>query len=288
MVIRITILLLIVIILLVVWRNKKVYESFIDQYKEDITLPIIAPLAFAMIDKLKLYRRLPKLINAIHQKMIILRGSKLSGDYTKIYLAKIITLLTVMLLFTMVLVEVSDGGNINLIYGLILMVVVSVFLVKDLDKKVKQRKDSIIIELPEFVNKIILLVNAGETVQGAMKKSVDQQKNRVLESPLYFELNEAVNKMTANTSFQEVMKDLNYRCGIQEVSIFTTTVMMNYRKGGSLLVQSLNELSVSLWDKRKTVTRIKGEEASSKLVFPIIFIFAAVLLVVIYPAIASF
>lgn len=50
------------------------------------------------------------------------------------------------------------------------MIVVSVFLVKDLEKKVKQRKDSIIIELPEFVNKIILLVNAGETVQGAMKK----------------------------------------------------------------------------------------------------------------------
>lgn len=288
MTLKIIILIIAVVTLLGVLRNKKVYSAFIEQYKDEITLPALAPFAFGMIDRLNLYKRMPKLINAIHQKMIILRGSKLSGDYTKIYLAKMITLITLMLFFTFVLVEVSDGGNSNLIYGFLLMIVVSVFLVKDLDKKVKQRKDSIIIELPEFVNKIILLVNAGETVQGAMKKSVDQKKNQIYDSPLYFELNEAVNKMSANTSFQEVMKDLNYRCGIQEVSIFTTTVMMNYRKGGALLVQSLNELSVSLWDKRKTVTRIKGEEASSKLVFPIIFIFAAVLLIVIYPAIAVF
>ena len=288
MTLKIIILIIVVVTLFGVLRNKRVYAAFIEQYKDEITLPALAPFAFGIIDRLNLYKRMPKLITAIHQKMIILRGSKLSGDFTKIYLAKMITLINLMLFFTFVLVEVSDEGNSNLIYGFLLMIVVSVFLVKDLDKKVKQRKDSIIIELPEFVNKIILLVNAGETVQGAMKKSVDQKKNQIYDSPLYFELNEAVNKMSANTSFQEVMKDLNYRCGIQEVSIFTTTVMMNYRKGGALLVQSLNELSVSLWDKRKTVTRIKGEEASSKLVFPIIFIFAAVLLIVIYPAIAVF
>ncbi|WP_188453567.1 type II secretion system F family protein [Virgibacillus oceani] len=282
---------LLVILLFIVFmnlKNKKIYESFIESYKEDITLPIIAPYSLAVIDKLKLYKRMPKLINSIHQKMIILKGSKLSGDHTKIYLVKIITSVTLAIFFTLVYVELDGGNYTNLIYGLILTLILSFYLVKDLDKKVKQRKDSIIIELPEFVNKVILLVNAGDTVQGAIKKCVDQNQSKVFDSPLYFELNEAVNKMSSNTPFQEVMKDLNYRCGIQEVSIFTTTVMMNYRKGGALLVQSLKELSVSLWDKRKTITRIKGEEASSKLVFPIIFIFGAVLLIVIYPAIAIF
>ncbi|PAV28966.1 hypothetical protein CIL05_13375 [Virgibacillus profundi] len=288
MVLKLVIAIMLLVVMLITIKNKKVYEQFIATYKNDITLPVIAPFAFTIIDKLNLYKRMPKLMNSIHQKMIILRGSRLSGDYTKIYAAKIITIMFLFIFFTLAAVEASDEGYSNLLYGFLLLVIITFFLVKDLDKKVKQRKDSIIIELPEFVNKIILLVNAGETVQGAIKKSVEQNKHNIYESPLYFELNEAVNKMSANTSFQEVMKDLNYRCGIQEVSIFTTTVMMNYRKGGTLLVQSLKELSVSLWDKRKTVTRIKGEEASSKLVFPIIFIFAAVLLIVIYPAIAIF
>lgn len=288
MVLKVLITVLLLGVLFITIKNKKIYEQFISTHKDDITLPVIAPFAFTVIDKLNLYKRLPKLINFIHQKMITLKGSKLSGDHTRIYLAKIITVLTLLVLLTLAGVEASDEGYENLLYGLILTVIVGLFLVKDLDKKVKQRKDSILIELPEFVNKVILLVNAGDTVQGAFKKCVDQNQHKIFESPLYFELNEAVNKMSANTSFQDALKDLNYRSGIQEVSVFTTTVMMNYRKGGTQLTDSLKELSVSLWEKRKTVTRIKGEEASSKLVFPIIFIFAAVLLVVIYPALAVF
>ncbi|MFD2210436.1 type II secretion system F family protein [Virgibacillus halophilus] len=288
MVLKIIIAIILLAVLFLTVKNKAVYTSFIKQYEKDITLPVLAPYAFTVIDKLNFYKRFPKMVNFIHQKMIILRGSKLSKDYTRIYLAKVITVFTLFVFFTLALTMANDSEYSNLIYGFLLTGIITFYLVKDLDKKVKQRKDAIIIELPEFVNKLILLVNAGETVQGAIKKCVQQNKKKIYDSPLYYELNEAVNKMTANTSFQDVLKDFNYRCGIQEVSIFTTTVMMNYRKGGSLLVDSLKELSVSLWDKRKTVTRIKGEEASSKLVFPIIFIFASVLIIVIYPALAVF
>lgn len=288
MILKVILVVSILVILFSILKNKKVYEQFIKKYKEDITLPIMAPFAFSLIDKLNLYKRMPKVISSIHQKMIILKGSKLSGDHTKVYLAKIITFNTLFAFFTCAIVIIDNQPYKNLLVGLFLIVIVSFFLVKDLDTKVKKRKDSIIIELPEFVNKVILLVNAGETAQGAIKKCVEQKQKDIYDSPLYYELNESVNKLSANSSFPNVMKDLNYRCGIQEVSIFTTTIMMNYRKGGALLVESLKELSVSLWDKRKTVTRIKGEEASSKLVFPIIFIFGAVLLIVIYPAIAVF
>ncbi|MCM3739537.1 type II secretion system F family protein [Oceanobacillus luteolus] len=288
MIIRILIAVILLVVLTTSLKQKKIYQQFIELYKEDITLPVLAPFAFTVIDKLDVNRRLPRLVNFIHQKMIILKGSKLSGDHTRVYLAKMIITLILLVLLTLVAVEASGGDYEMLVWGSLLTGIVSVFLVKDLDKKVKQRKDSILIDLPEFVNKIILLVNAGETVQGAFEKCVNQNKHRIFESPLYFELSEAVNKMSANTSFQDALKDLSYRSGIQEVSVFTTTVMMNYRKGGAQLTESLKELSVTLWEKRKTITRIKGEEASSKLVFPIIFIFGAVLLIVIYPAIAVF
>lgn len=288
MVLKIIIALILLSVLFAIVKYKKIYITFIKQYEEDITLPIVAPFAFAVMDKFNFYKRIPKMVNFIHQKMIILRGSKLSKDYTRIYLAKVITVFTVFLFITLVITVANEFDYSILIFGSFLTGIISFYMVKDLDKKVKQRKEAIMIELPEFVNKLILLVNAGETVQGAFKKCVEQNKRKIYDSPLYYELNEAVNKMTANTSFQDVLKDFNYRCGIQEVSIFTTTVMMNYRKGGSLLVDSLKELSVSLWDKRKTITRIKGEEASSKLVFPIIFIFGSVLIIVVYPAIAVF
>lgn len=288
MILKVLLIIMLVIILFMNIRYKESYQQFIKTYHDDITLPIIAPFAFSLIDKLNLYKLSPKLVNSIHQKIILLKGSKLARDYTKIYLAKIITVFTLAVFFTIALTVTSGNDYSNIIYGLLLTGIICFYLIKDLDKKVRERKDAIIIELPEFVNKIILLVNAGDTVQGAIMKSVKQNQKKIHESPLYYELNEVVNKMTTNTPFQEVLKDFSYRCGIQEVSIFTTTVMMNYRKGGSLLVNSLKELSTTLWDKRKTVTRIKGEEASSKLIFPIIFIFISVLLIVVYPAIAIF
>lgn len=288
MVLKITTLALILIVLLTTLTQKNIYKDFVETYQEDITLPMIAPFAFAVIDKFSLYKRMPKLVQYIHQRKITLRGSKLSNDYTRIFLARIITLLILFIILTLVLVDASDGGYKNLFIGFILIGVFSFYVVKDLDKKVKQRKDSMLIDLPEFVNKVILLVNAGETIQGAFEKCVQQNHLNKKDSPLYFELNEVVNKMSANTSFQDALKDLNYRSGVQEVSVFTTTVLMNYRKGGNQLTESLKELSISLWEKRKTVTRIKGEEASSKLIFPIIFIFASILLIVIYPAITIF
>lgn len=91
MVLKVLITVLLLGVLFITIKNKKIYEQFISTHKDDITLPVIAPFAFTVIDKLNLYKRLPKLINFIHQKMITLKGSKLSGDHTRIYLAKIIT-----------------------------------------------------------------------------------------------------------------------------------------------------------------------------------------------------
>ncbi|MDY0408533.1 hypothetical protein [Paracerasibacillus soli] len=161
MVIKLILFGLLILIMIATIKNKQVYAGFIKLYHDDISLPFIAPYAFALIDKLNFSRRFPHLVNTIHQKMIILRGSKLSRDYTKIYLAKIITTVTILIFFSLAAVVADDMNYSNMVYGLLLTAIISFYLVKDLEKKVKQRKESIIIELPEFVNKIILLVNAG-------------------------------------------------------------------------------------------------------------------------------
>ncbi|SFK83293.1 type II secretion system protein F (GspF) [Salinicoccus halodurans] len=283
------ILILVTCILITAVLQKKNYRTFIETYRSNILLPVLAPYSLFLVDKLDLYRRFPTIVAPVHQKMIILRGSRLSQIFTRIHLAKIVTVFTICALVTFAAFVSVEAGDYTLPIFCVFMTVILVYAqMKELDTKVKKRKESILLELPEFTNKLILLVNAGETVQGAINKSVQQNINRIYDSPLYYELNEAMNKLQSNSSFQDAMKDFSQRCGIQEVSVLTTTIMMNYRKGGKQLAESLKDLSKSLWDKRKTLTRIKGEEASSKLIFPMIFVFAAVLLVIIYPAITMF
>lgn len=282
------IVILIAAVLIINILQKKHYKKFIEVYKTNILLPVLAPYSLFIVDKLDLYKRSPGFVAPIHQKMIILRGSRLSQEFTRIHLAKLVTVLTICILIILMVLVSGQEDNTLLIFVIFISALLLYAQVKELDSKVKKRKESILIELPEFTNKLILLVNAGETVQGAINKSVQQNISRIFDSPLYYELNEAMNKLQSNASFQDAMKDFSQRCGIQEVSVLTTTIMMNYRKGGKQLAESLKDLSKALWDKRKTITRIKGEEASSKLIFPMIFIFAAVLLVIIYPAMTMF
>lgn len=66
--------------------------------------------------------------------------------------------------------------------------------------------------------------------------------------------------------------------------MFTTTVLLNYKRGGHDLTVALRNLSKDLWERRKAVSRILGEEASSKLVFPMALIFLIVIVIVAAPA----
>ncbi|MNJ65984.1 hypothetical protein D3C77_620270 [compost metagenome] len=85
-------------------------------------------------------------------------------------------------------------------------------------------------------------------------------------------------------SFQQALEGFSKRCGIQEVSAFTTAVLLNYRRGGSDFVLSLRDLSHTLWEKRKAVGKTLGEQASSKLVFPMVLLFLIIVILVGTPA----
>lgn len=286
---KIFILILVILILYLSLKKKEQYSLFLTQYKKELLLPIIAPFSLFIVDKLDIYKRFPKLSGNVHQKMITLRGVRNSQTFTKIHFSKVVTIATIsILVLSMIFVSQDEKDYTLLLFAAFMMCLILYMQFKELDTKVKKRKEQILIELPEFVNKIILLVNAGETVQGAINKSVYQNLNRIYDSPLYYELNETMNKLQSNASFEDAMKDFSQRCGVQEVSVLTTTIMMNYRKGGTQLADSLKDLSKSLWEKRKTITKIKGEEASSKMIFPMIFIFGAILIIIIYPALSMF
>jgi tight adherence protein C len=106
-----------------------------------------------------------------------------------------------------------------------------------------------------------------------------------VDSPLCKELKLAVNELKVSVSFTKVMEDFSKRCAIHEISLFANAMLLNYRKGGSDFVFALSSLHHELWQKRKAISRTLGEEASSKLVFPMVLIFVIVMVIVGSPAI---
>ncbi|UUZ94629.1 type II secretion system F family protein [Paenibacillus sp. P25] len=240
------------------------------------------PPALWMMDKAGIAERFPEAVGKVHHIMIGLHGAKVASAYTKAFIASLILWIYGLFSLVTLLACVSDGNAEMLAYGALLAVFAPFLLYKQISDRLKRKKRLMLLELPEPLNELTLLVNAGETVQQALTRSVEAKGPE--SGPLLAELTTAVQALKMNASFSKVMEDFSKRCALQEVSLFTTTLLLNYRRGGEELVMSLRELSVTLWDKRKALARTLGEEASSKLVFPMVLIFFVVMVMVAAPA----
>lgn len=174
------------------------------------------------------------------------------------------------------------GGSPAGSLGLLLAVSLPLLAVRKVEKAVRARKRDIILDMPVLLNKLTLLINAGETVQQAIHRCSEQGDPA---SPLYAELRKLSHELRDNRSFPQALEDFSKRCAVQEVAMFSTTVLLNYRRGGNDFVLALQDLGRVLWDKRKAVAKTLGEEASSKLVFPMVIIFLVVMIVVAAPAV---
>lgn len=276
------IVLLVILIILYIVVGKR-YEMVIEQFKGTYPLLFLAPISLYILDKFKIMERFYSQIAKIQQKMISLYGNRTALQHTRMYFAQLISIVLLCLIGSFLFSALADGDTTIFVTGMFFTIALPYAMVKKLASQEKERKDKILMELPEVVNKLILLINAGETVQQALLRCVTTATDP--NSPLITELTEAVNKMVSNEPFHQVLNDLNKKCGIQEISMFTTTILLNYRKGGNDLILALREISRELWEKRKNISKTKGEEASSKLVFPLVLIFVAVMIIVGYPAI---
>ncbi|QLG42163.1 type II secretion system F family protein [Paenibacillus sp. FSL W7-1088] len=239
------------------------------------------PFLFLM-DKFEVGRRLPVLMFRMQHAIQKMYGIQHSGEKTMLYCAEMLTYSWLMLLVGCLLSLVGDMGLGGMVGGLALGVALPFALYKDLNTKVQRRDQDILMELPELLNRIVLLVGAGETVQRAIVHCVASQGER--NHPLYNELRKMVGDWNNGYSFQQSFEQFSRRCGVQEVTIFTTTVLLNFRRGGGDFVLALRDLSHVLWEKRKAVSRAKGEQASSKLVFPMVLIFFSIVVMIGAPA----
>ncbi|NDI35581.1 type II secretion system F family protein [Chengkuizengella sediminis] len=263
---------------------KENYFTFVREFGEPFQLNILNPISLYLIDRLNLMEHFSNKMVTLHLKLQFLYGSEKVIPYKKMYMAQLISASFCMITFSIGVLLFGGMSTEFMFIGLLLLIMLPFLLYRELNEKVKRKKREILMELPILLNKIALLVNAGEQIQKALITSVESEKRNQVH-PLYVEFQKVCMQLKNNVSFQQALEELSQRVAIHEVSIFTNTILMNYRRGGEQLSLSLRTLSHQLWTTRKTIARTLGEEASSKLIFPMILVFMVVILVVAAPAI---
>ncbi|MFC4304854.1 type II secretion system F family protein [Cohnella boryungensis] len=170
-----------------------------------------------------------------------------------------------------------------LILGTILALALPLLRAKELLKQVGKRRQSIVMELPELLSKLLLMVNAGENVMRALDRVAERNKASL--HPLYVELRAALERLKRGESLVVALEEMGRRCAVPEVKLFATTLLINARRGGDAFVPALRELTRQMWEKRKSMARTLGEQASSRLAFPLTGVFLIIMVLVGSPAI---
>jgi len=158
------------------------------------------------------------------------------------------------------------------------------FTDKELFDRVKMRRASIRLDFPDFVSKLLLLVNAGMTVTRAWERiASDTVKN----TPLYRELRLAIQDIKSGKPEHCAYEEFAKRCRTPEITRFISVILQNLRKGNSEIVPVLRVFAMECWEMRKNTARRFGEEASTKMLFPLMLMFLAILLIVGTPAVLA-
>lgn len=157
-------------------------------------------------------------------------------------------------------------------------------------KEKEKRRQQMLLDYPEIVNKMALFLGAGMTAKRAWKKVVEdygRQKEIWGERYAYEEMKRTCHEMDSGATEAESYEKFGRRCDNHVYVRFGALLSQNLRKGTKGLTQLLKLESVQAFEERKALAKRLGEEAGTKLLLPMFMMLAIVLIIVIVPAFLS-
>lgn len=269
------------LILYILSRSK--YKTLLEAAEaKEYSLLAILPMALLILELFK-YRYISKYDKKIFKSLINLHGHKNADIHMKLYYSNKLGLMISTLVILTFFGVASGNADINyIVFTLFTTVLVFYIYDKGLENKLKKKYESIRADFPDMVSKLVLLVNAGMTLNRAWERICVETKKK---SPLYLELRTTYIQIQGGKSEGEAYEEFARRCRVREISKFVTLVIQNLKKGNDDLVPLLRLQAEECWDLRKMRAKQLGEEASAKLLIPMMIMFVGILIIVVLPAI---
>lgn len=190
-------------------------------------------------------------------------------------------------------VREDKTGTFILVIGIVLAILMWFQEDKNLEKKVQMRKNQMLLDYPEIINKFTLLVNAGMTIKQAwLRISEDYvmkiEKGVNIHRYAYDEMIITAREISLGISETVAYEQFGKRAGLLPYMKFATLIAQNLKKGSKGLSQILNNEATEAFEERKEVAKKMGEEAGTKLLLPMMMMLIIVLIIIIIPAFISF
>ena len=192
--------------------------------------------------------------------------------------------------------EESEEPVSPLIFLLLGGAAIAVVIISDKKKdkdNVIIRKKELIYDYSEVVSKLTLLLGAGMTTRMAWHKIASDYKDNVehgktVRRPVYDEICETDYNIQAGISEVKAYEQFGKRCDTREYMKLAALLQTNIRKGTKELRRLLEEEAADAFEKRKNMAKVKGEEATTKLLMPMLLMLMIVMAIIMIPAVWSF
>lgn len=143
-------------------------------------------------------------------------------------------------------------------------------------------------EYPEFVEKLLLLCNAGLTIRNALQKIIeDYSKTHTKKSYLMAELEYALNKIKSGYSESDVYAEFGRRCKLHSYIKLASLLQQNLKRGSADLKTELQIEIHEAFLAHKNLILQTGEKTTTKMLFPMILILIVVIGIIMIPSFLS-
>jgi len=182
-------------------------------------------------------------------------------------------------------------------YYIFLGIMLAVLIIYKDYAKLKEEKENRIKQMKydysELVSKLCLLLGSGMTIRMAWTKiAADYNRNfkegKATSHAIYEEMYETSCNMQAGIPEAACYEDFARRVNIKEYTKFISLLVSNLKKGSKDLVSLLENETREAFELRKQMALQKGEEASTKLLIPMIMMLVIVMIIIMFPAVTSF
>lgn len=180
-----------------------------------------------------------------------------------------------------------------LMLGAFICVMLYLRVYEETTQKEKARSRELNYYYAEIVSKMCLFLGAGMTTRMIWEKMSltylkQRQKNEIATIAVYEEMLLTYNQMQEGLSEIEAYQEFAIRCKETKYKKLVSLIIQNIQKGQQEMIALLEQETDVAFSERKLYAKKKGEEASTKLLLPMMIMLFIVIAILIIPAIFAF
>lgn len=155
----------------------------------------------------------------------------------------------------------------------------------EIGRKVRERDRELERDYSILVGKLVLFLGAGMSVRNIFFKLAEEGGK---ERYIFHEIQLVCYELESGISEKEAYERFGRRCRLPAYRRLATLLTQNLRKGNTALLKALREEAAQSLNERRNLARERGEEAGTRMIFPMVIMLAVTMMIIIIPAYRSF